>query len=292
MNRDFVEHCRTRVNTTLNQCVSQHATTSPFLHEAMTYVILGSGKRLRPLLVYSAGKMFGSPWENLDIAAAAMELTHLYSLVHDDLPAMDNSDYRRGRLSCHKAFDEATAILVGDALLTMAFECLVTMSSPTLSPEQTTAMVKVLAQASGPSGMIAGQDLDLRVATGNLTNLTATDMDQIHSLKTGALFKASVELGLIGAGIFPNEATARNLGELALLLGNFFQLKDDLSDNQVSAKTDTPQTMEANSYLHFGIEKTEQRLTNLHSLIQQHLESYPSPQHSYLETLISEISQG
>ncbi|MCC6202224.1 MAG: (2E,6E)-farnesyl diphosphate synthase [Gammaproteobacteria bacterium] len=194
------------------------------LHEAMRYAALAPGKRLRPTLVYAAGGALGAAPELLDAPAAAVELIHAYSLVHDDLPAMDDDDLRRGRPTCHKAYDEATAILVGDGLQTLAFEVLA--QGPACDDATRVAMLATLATASGSAGMVGGQALDL-AATGQRLALAA--LEQLHLCKTGALIRASIRLGVLaaGAGATP---IATQLDHYGRCLGLAFQVQDDILD--------------------------------------------------------------
>src|SRR4029077_7424521 len=161
------------------------------LHAAQRYAVLGGGKRLRPVLVYCTGEALGLEPDALDAPAAAVELIHSYSLVHDDLPSMDDDDLRRGRPTTHRAFDEATAILAGDALQVLAFSLLARDRAPGVSPEARLKMIRILAEASGTAGMVGGQALDLS-AVGS--NLELHDLEAMHRLKTGALIRASVLL--------------------------------------------------------------------------------------------------
>lgn len=203
------------------------------LHDAMTYVIQSGGKRLRPILVYATGSALSLPLHHLDAAACAIELIHTYSLVHDDLPAMDDDDFRREKLTCHKAFEESTAILVGDALQTMAFELL---SDPDLNPisaEQRLAQIQALSKASGVHGMIGGQMLDL-MAEGDVTLDEAT-LRTMYDCKTGALIRVSIELALLTAPPM-NPALKASLLHFAEVIGLAFQVKDDLLD--LEEKTD------------------------------------------------------
>jgi geranylgeranyl pyrophosphate synthase len=202
----------------------------------MRYATLSSGKRLRPALVYITGKALGSPLSALDNPACAIELIHAYSLVHDDLPAMDDDNLRRGRPTCHIQFDEATAILVGDALQTLAFSLL--SSAQDLSPQEaqtTLKMVQTLAQASGSRGMVGGQMMDLS-AVGQQRNLAELEDMYIH--KTGALIRASVLLGALSARTDPN--TLKKLDHFGKCLGLAFQIQDDILDieghSQVTGK--------------------------------------------------------
>ncbi|CAH9017494.1 (2E,6E)-farnesyl diphosphate synthase [Candidatus Nitrosacidococcus sp. I8] len=202
------------------------------LHEAMRYAVLGKGKKIRPLLVYSAGAIFGVPEEILDTPACAVELIHTYSLVHDDLPSMDNDDLRRGQPTCHKMFDEATALLVGDSLQTLAFQVLANPSLAVPSDHQI-RMIELLSIASGSLGMAGGQAVDLE-SVGK--QLTLSELETIHTLKTGALIRASV---LLGAWCYPkiDTSTLEKLDQFALRIGLAFQIQDDVLD--VESDTDT-----------------------------------------------------
>ncbi|RCN57207.1 geranyl transferase [Acidiferrobacter thiooxydans] len=190
------------------------------LHEAMRYATLGGGKRLRACLVYATGEALGAAPEALDPPAAAVELIHAYSLVHDDLPCMDDDDMRRGRPSCHKAFGEATALLAGDALQTQAFAVLA--AAETLSPQARIRMVEELARASGSLGMAGGQALDLKAGP----VATIEVLEERHSRKTGALMHAAVRLGALAAT--PEIPPA--LDDYGRALGLAFQIADDLLD--------------------------------------------------------------
>jgi farnesyl diphosphate synthase len=199
------------------------ATTPPTrLHEAMRYSALNGGKRIRPALVYAVGELHDVPWDALDAAAAAVEMIHVYSLVHDDLPAMDDDDLRRGRPTCHRQFDEATAILAGDALQVLAFESL---AAAPASAEARVAMIRALAAGSGTFGMAGGQAIDLG-AVGRV--LGAAEVEEMHLRKTGALIEASVELAATLAAVAPRER--ERLAEFSRALGLAFQIVDDLLD--------------------------------------------------------------
>ncbi|QWT18469.1 (2E,6E)-farnesyl diphosphate synthase [Bacillus sp. NP157] len=195
------------------------------LHRAMRYAVLGGGKRLRPLLVYAAGHALGSDGPVLDAPACAVEIIHAYSLVHDDLPAMDDDDLRRGRPTCHIVFGEAMAILAGDALQALAFEILAA------SPEgddagQRLAMLRVLGAACGAEGMAGGQAFDLS-AVGR--KLTLDELERMHAYKTGALIRASVRLGALAAGCRDQELLGR-LDRYGHAVGLAFQVRDDILD--------------------------------------------------------------
>ncbi len=198
-------------------------TEPPFrLHSAMRYATLGGGKRLRPCLVYATGSALGAAPNQLDAAAAAVELIHAYSLVHDDLPSMDDDTLRRGRPTVHIAYDEATAVLAGDALQALAFGVLARAPLP---PDRVVAMLRTLGDASGAAGMAGGQALDLD-AVGQ--RLDEAELIEMHRRKTGALIRASVRLGGLAAAAAP-EVLAR-LDEYAAALGLAFQIRDDILD--------------------------------------------------------------
>jgi geranylgeranyl diphosphate synthase type II len=193
------------------------------LHEAMRYSALGGGKRIRPALVYATGELLGVPVAPLDAAAAAVEMFHVYSLIHDDLPAMDDDDLRRGRPTCHRRFDEATAILAGDALQVLAFESLADADA---GEAERVAMVRLLASASGTRGMAGGQAIDLG-AVGR--SLSAAEVEEMHRRKTGALFEASVGLAVALRADLDRDSRAA-LGRFAAALGLAFQIVDDILD--------------------------------------------------------------
>jgi len=201
------------------------------LHDAMRYATLGGGKRVRPLLVFAAGELAGALPDHLDVAACAVELIHAYSLVHDDLPCMDNDVLRRGRPTCHVEYDEATALLVGDSLQTLAFELLA--SQRIGEPQQQLEMLALLAHASGSCGMAGGQAIDL-ASVGK--PLEQAELELMHALKTGALIRAAVLLGaLTGAPLADNER--RQLDRFAKRAGLLFQVVDDILDCTASTAT-------------------------------------------------------
>jgi farnesyl diphosphate synthase len=195
------------------------------LHRAMRYAVLGGGKRLRPLLVYAAAQALGEDGPSLDAAACAVELIHAYSLVHDDLPAMDDDALRRGRPTCHIVFGEAMAILAGDALQALAFEILADDRVRQTDATTGMAMLRTLGQACGAEGMAGGQALDL-AAVGRA--LTLEELEHMHACKTGALIRASVRLGALGAG--SDDVTLQALDRYAHAVGLAFQVRDDILD--------------------------------------------------------------
>jgi farnesyl diphosphate synthase len=208
------------------------------LHEAMRYALLGGGKRVRPLLVYAAGALFGADAAVLSRAAAAVEMIHAYSLVHDDMPCMDDDELRRGKPTVHVAYDEATALLVGDALQSQAFLVLADAAAATdggaaLPPARLAAMLRLLAHASGSAGMCGGQAIDLD-SVGR--SLTLAQLERMHQLKTGALLRASVVLGaLAGKELDGAELTALN--DYARAIGLAFQVVDDVLDATADSAT-------------------------------------------------------
>lgn len=201
------------------------------LHEAMRYAVLGGGKRVRPLLVYAGGEVTGADDESLDRAALAVEYVHAYSLVHDDMPCMDNDVLRRGKPTVHVAFDEATAMLAGDALQAEAFKVL---AEGQLTAAQTASLMRELAQASGTTGMCGGQAIDL-AAVGNAT-MTFAELERMHRMKTGALLKASVLMGaLSGQASLLTESTREALARYGEAIGLAFQVVDDILDVEASS---------------------------------------------------------
>lgn len=196
------------------------------LHQAMHYACLTGGKRLRPLLVYTTAELFHLPWQAMDALACAIEFIHCYSLIHDDLPAMDNDDLRRGQPTCHKKFSEAIAILAGDALLTLAFEILASAEHfPTLASPCLLEINKLIAQSAGALGMVKGQALDM-LAEGE--TLSYSQLCQMHLAKTGALISASVQVAALAGNATVEEL--KDLQQFAHHIGLAFQIQDDLLD--------------------------------------------------------------
>ena len=220
-----------QVEQALGACLP-HAETVPFkLHEAMRYTALGGGKRVRPLLVFAAGDLSGADPQTLERAAAAVEMIHVYSLVHDDMPCMDDDALRRGKPTVHVAYDEATALLVGDALQAQAFSVL--SEGDAIPPARQVAMLRLLAQAAGSAGMCGGQAIDL-ASVGIALNLE--QLEQMHQLKTGALLRASVVLGaLAGGDLAPGQLAA--LDAYSKAIGLAFQVVDDVLDATADSAT-------------------------------------------------------
>ena len=196
------------------------------LHAAQRYSVLGPGKRIRPALVYATAETLGVPMDRVDAPACAVELIHCYSLVHDDLPAMDDDDLRRGRPTCHKAFDEATAILAGDSLQVLAFQLLATHPGLGVDAVTRVRIIELLAKASGTAGMAGGQALDL-AAEGR--SQTVAEIEQTHRMKTGALIRASVLMAASCSNtLHPDQFDT--LGRFGACVGLAFQIQDDILD--------------------------------------------------------------
>lgn len=219
---DYIGHLQQRASAALLECL-QKPGLSARLEEAVLYAVHNGGKRIRPVLAYAGAEAVGGTLDDADTCACAVELIHAYSLVHDDLPAMDNDDLRRGLPTCHVRFDEATAILAGDALQALAFELLATDAG---KPATSLAMIATLAKAAGWAGMVGGQSLDIDGA-GSLKS--EQDLALMHGLKTGALIRASVLLGAQSTGR-ASGAQLASLDTFARCIGLAFQVKDDILD--------------------------------------------------------------
>ncbi|MGH1439613.1 MAG: (2E,6E)-farnesyl diphosphate synthase [Cellvibrionaceae bacterium] len=229
---EFTQSYTSRINKVLKDCIDdQINSTQTRLEEAMLYSLLNGGKRVRPLLAYASAEAIAEASSFTDTAAAAIECIHAYSLIHDDLPAMDDDDLRRGQATCHIQFDEASAILAGDALQTLAFELL--SQTSTIDANQQLTMVNILSKASGLKGMVGGQAIDLAAVDQELNLEQLTTM---HHLKTGALISASVSLGALSTGT-ASEQQLKALSEYAHAVGLAFQVQDDILD--VTADTAT-----------------------------------------------------
>ena len=214
-----------RIEKVLEEKIDELADSK--VKEAMRYSLIAPGKRVRPNLLYEVVKGYGLLESVADEFACAIEMIHTYSLIHDDLPAMDNDDLRRGRLTCHKQFDEATAILAGDGLLTYAFDA---ASSSTADPSIVVKCIQVLAQCAGSNGMVLGQDLDM-----NESNTSDWDyVRKVHKYKTGCLLSAPLMMGALLAG--KNDETVRQWHEIGISLGLAFQIQDDILDVELSSE--------------------------------------------------------
>lgn len=214
-----------RIEKVLEEKIDELADSK--VKEAMRYSLIAPGKRVRPNLLYEVVKGYGLLESVADEFACAIEMIHTYSLIHDDLPAMDNDDLRRGRLTCHKQFDEATAILAGDGLLTYAFDV---ASSSTADPSIVVKCIQVLAQCAGSNGMVLGQDLDM-----NESNTSDWDyVRKVHKYKTGCLLSAPLMMGALLAG--KNDEIVRQWHEIGISLGLAFQIQDDILDVELSSE--------------------------------------------------------
>ncbi|ALS99643.1 (2E,6E)-farnesyl diphosphate synthase [Lacimicrobium alkaliphilum] len=226
------EQYQQRVNTGLEHQLQQLPALAPRLKDAMAYALLNGGKRVRPALVYACGRMLELKPDALDAPAMALECIHTYSLIHDDLPAMDNDELRRGKPTCHVAFDEASAILAGDALQAMAFEILASMPLQQGKADYRSAVISILAKASGYRGMCGGQALDL-AATDKAVSVT--ELEALHRSKTGALLEAALLMPAAMAQLEPDQVA--RLAEYAGAIGLAFQVQDDILD--ITADTQT-----------------------------------------------------
>ncbi|WP_189454832.1 polyprenyl synthetase family protein [Cognatilysobacter bugurensis] len=222
---------RARADAALTAALPALDTAPRRLHAAMRHAVLLGGKRMRPMLVYATGALFDAAPARLDAAAVAVELIHAYSLVHDDLPSMDDDALRRGQPTVHIAFDEATAVLAGDALQSLAFDA---VALAPVEPAVALQLVRTLAEAAGAAGMCGGQALDL-AATGAAKSLSISELEQLHALKTGALIRAAVRMGaLIGHA---DDTALAHLDRYAAALGLAFQVRDDILDVEGDSAT-------------------------------------------------------
>ncbi|MBX2838063.1 MAG: (2E,6E)-farnesyl diphosphate synthase [Gammaproteobacteria bacterium] len=269
-----IERYQQRVDQALIEQLPARDGTRTDLQAAMHYAVTNGGKRIRPVLVYATGQALGVGAGRLDIPACAVEMMHAYSLVHDDLPAMDDDDLRRGKPTCHKKFDEGTAILAGDALQALAFTLLAANPDPDLSDQSKLRMSAVLGDASGANGMAAGQAIDL-ASVGSMLELEA--LEAMHSLKTGALIRASVMLAALTAELTDNDLLTR-LYHYAGAVGLCFQIVDDILD--VVSDTETlGKTQGADIALNkptypalLGLNGARQHARQMHEAAMAHLE--------------------
>ncbi|MFM2482261.1 (2E,6E)-farnesyl diphosphate synthase [Celerinatantimonas sp. YJH-8] len=270
-----IQNCREHIDHYLLQKLQQLPMSDARLLDAMRHSLLLGGKRIRPLLVYLTGELKAVSADQMAPVAAAIESIHAYSLVHDDLPAMDDDQLRRGQPTCHIAFDEATAILAGDALQTLAFELL--SQAHAFSAEKRLAMIQELSQAAGFQGMCGGQAVDI-AATGKQQSLD--ELERMHQLKTGALIRAAVRLGAIASGIEIPEHR-RYLDQYAQAIGLAFQVRDDILD--VTSDTQTLGKPQGSDISHhkstypslLGLAKAQQKCELLRHEALQALEGLP-----------------
>ncbi|WNB74797.1 (2E,6E)-farnesyl diphosphate synthase [Methylomonas koyamae] len=231
--KEYLVACQNRVERALDARLPGENILPQTLHAAMRYSVLDGGKRTRPLLTYATGVAVDLSEDELDAQACAVEFIHVYSLIHDDLPAMDNDDLRRGKPTCHKAFDEATAILAGDALQALAFDTLANDAAIKAGAEARLRMIAALARASGSQGMVGGQAIDLG-SVGR--KLTLPELENMHIHKTGALIRASVNLAALSKPDLDADA-AKKLDHYAKCIGLSFQVKDDILDIEADTAT-------------------------------------------------------
>ena len=262
--KEFLASCRALIDAELDRLIPKESTEPERVHSAIRWSLFAGGKRFRPALLLATGQTFGASADDLLHAACALEMIHTYSLIHDDLPAMDNDKLRRGRPTCHVKFDDATAILAGDALQTLAFQTIA--ENERLSPELRVKLVGEVARAAGtPEGMVAGQAYDLDAESRDVTNV---ELERIHHRKTGALIRAAARCGAIIAGAGGRELEA--VTEYAINLGLLFQITDDLLDVTATAEDlgKTPgkdaRSRKATYPALYGLEATHAQLEVVH----------------------------
>ncbi len=268
-----------RVDGVLDRLLPPASAEPTALHAAMRYSVLGGGKRIRPLLVYAACTALGGREDDADPAAAAVEIIHAYSLIHDDLPAMDDDDLRRGLPTCHIAHGEATAILAGDALQALAFEVLAQAPLATHDPVRAIESIRCLAAACGSQGMAGGQALDL-AAVG--TRLDVAQLERMHVHKTGALIRASVRLGALAAG-GADPRTLDALERFGHLAGLAFQIRDDILDVEADTATlgkpqGSDQARNKPTYTSLlGLDGAKRKLADTHAAARESLADLGTP---------------
>lgn len=274
---DFTLQARTSVDAALDHLLPAASVSPTKVHAAIRWSVFAGGKRFRPLLLLAVGEAFGAAPQTLMPTACALEMIHTYSLIHDDLPSMDNDDLRRGRATCHIQFGEATAILAGDALQTLAFQ---TVSADETLPATTRVrLISEIANASGtPIGMVAGQAFDLDAES---REVSPVELEQIHRLKTGALIIAAARCGAIIAEASETELQA--VTDYAAQLGLLFQITDDLLDVTATVETlgKTPgkdlRSQKATYPALFGMEATRKHLADAHRSACAALENIDRP---------------
>ena len=263
--REFLASCRTLIDAELDRLIPKESKAPQRIHSAIRWSVFAGGKRFRPALTMAVGQTFGAPPDHLLRTACALELIHTYSLIHDDLPSMDDDDLRRGRATCHVKFDEATAILAGDALQALAFQTIA--EAKKLAPALRIQLVAEVARASGvPAGMVAGQALDLEAES---RDVNAAELETIHHQKTGALIRAAARCGAMIAGANEDELAA--ITAYSTNLGLLFQITDDLLDVTATAEDlgKTPgkdaRSRKATYPAVHGIEATHAQLNTVHT---------------------------
>lgn len=270
--REFLASCRAPIDTELDRLIPKESEEPTRVHAAIRWSVFAGGKRFRPALLLAVGQTFGASNERLIRTACALEMVHTYSLIHDDLPSMDDDELRRGRATCHVKFDEATAILAGDALQALAFQTIA--EDEKLDAALRIRLISEIARASGtPEGMVAGQALDLAAES---REVTGDELERIHQHKTGALIRAAARCGAMIAGANENELAA--ITEYATNLGLLFQITDDLLDVTATAEDlgKTPgkdaRSKKATFPSIYGIEATRIQLEAVHRAAGEALE--------------------
>jgi len=263
--REFLASCRLSVDAELDRLIPKESESPQRVHGAIRWSVFAGGKRFRPALLMAVGQTFGAPPDHLLRTACALELIHTYSLIHDDLPSMDDDDLRRGRATCHVKFDEATAILAGDALQALAFQAIA--EDANLAPALRIQLISEVARASGvPGGMVAGQALDLEAES---RDVNSDELEAIHHRKTGALIRAAARCGALIAGA--NETELAAITAYATNLGLLFQITDDLLDVTATVEDlgKTPgkdaRAQKATFPALYGIEATRAQLKTVHT---------------------------
>ena len=271
--REFLASCRTLIDAELDRLIPKESESPQRVHRAIRWSVFAGGKRFRPALLTAVGQTFGARLDQLLRTASALEMIHTYSLIHDDLPSMDNDELRRGRATCHVKFDEATAILAGDALQALAFQTIA--EDEMLAPELRIQLVAEVARASGiPHGMVAGQALDLEAES---RDVKGDELETIHHRKTGALIRAAARCGAMIAGATADELDA--ITSYATNLGLLFQITDDLLDVTATAEDlgKTPgkdaRAQKATFPALYGIEATRAQLKTVHTAARNALET-------------------
>lgn len=262
--REFLASCRALVDAELDRLIPKEPDEPARVHSAIRWSVFAGGKRFRPAVLMATGQTFGADTDRLLRSACALEMIHTYSLIHDDLPSMDDDELRRGRATCHVKFDEATAILAGDALQTLAFQTIV--EDEQLDATLRIQLISEITRAAGtPEGMVAGQALDLDAES---REVSGKELERIHHRKTGALIRAAARCGAIIAGA--NEADLAAITEYATNLGLLFQITDDLLDVTATAEDlgKTPgkdvRSSKATFPALYGVEATRERVGLVH----------------------------
>ena len=275
--REFLVSCRALIDSQLDLLIPKESDEPQRVHAAIRWSVFAGGKRFRPALLLATGQTLGASTDDLLRTACALEMIHTYSLIHDDLPSMDNDDLRRGRPTCHLKFGEATAILAGDALQALAFQTIA--EDERLAPAVRVRLIAEVARAAGtPEGMVAGQALDLDAES---RDVTKEELDRIHHRKTGALIGAAARCGAIIAGALKDELAA--ITKYGGKLGLLFQITDDLLDVTATAEDlgKTPgkdaRSRKATFPALYGIEATRERLEVVHRAASDALERVERP---------------